>query len=133
MTFDPATFLNTSFSDANDTKMIPIPAGDWLALAEKVDIIPWAKKDGSASGLKLQVIWEVQDEAVKVTDRLESITIRMAQVRDKVNALHYRLNGPVPENSKAESDKLAGNILPNLLTDQEELLAQILSKLESLV
>lgn len=65
MSFDPSTFLNQSFDEANDTKVTPCPVGEYIALAEKVDVQTWQKKDGSASGLKLQVLWEIQDENVK--------------------------------------------------------------------
>lgn len=80
-TFDPATFLNQTIDSANDTKVIPVPASEYLAIATKVDIKPWAKKDGSESGLKLEIIWEVQDENVKALIGREP-TVKQDQMLD---------------------------------------------------
>jgi hypothetical protein len=64
-TFDPTAFLNATFEGANDTTIIPAPEGEWLAVADKVEVKQWSKKDGSASGLKLAVLWDIQDDAAK--------------------------------------------------------------------
>ena len=63
MSFDPTTFLNTTIEESNDTKITPCPAGEYLAVASKVDAKPWASKDSSSSGVRLEVTWEI--EAVK--------------------------------------------------------------------
>jgi hypothetical protein len=65
MSFDPTTFLNQTLDQANDTKITPCPVGEYLAIAEKVDVKPWSSKDGSSSGLKVNILWEIQDENVK--------------------------------------------------------------------
>ena len=79
-TFDPATFLNQSFDEALDTKVIPCPAGEYLALAEKVDVKPWAAKDGSSSGLKLEVLWDVQDDAAKELTGRDTLRVPQQQM-----------------------------------------------------
>jgi len=76
MTFDPTTFLNATFTDANDTSVIPCPEGEFLAIADKVDIKPWSKKDGSASGLKLNVLWDVQDAGALEQVGREKLSVR---------------------------------------------------------
>lgn len=81
MSFDPATFLNQTVTDSNDTKVVPVPAAEYLAIATKVDIKPWAKKDGSDSGLKLEIVWEVQDENVKALIGREP-TVKQDQMLD---------------------------------------------------
>ena len=65
MSFDPSTFLNAEYNETNDTKVTPCPVGEYPAIAEKVDVQTWQKKDGSASGLKLNILWDVQDENVR--------------------------------------------------------------------
>lgn len=77
MSFDPSTFLNTTFDEALDTKVVPVPVGEYIALAEKVDVKEWSKADGSSSGLKLEILWDVQDESVK--ELLGRDTIRVVQ------------------------------------------------------
>lgn len=82
MSFDPATFLNATVTDANDTKSIPCPAGEYLAVATKVDIKPWAKKDGSDSGLRVDITWEIQDENVKALLDRDTVKVSQQQMLD---------------------------------------------------
>lgn len=82
MSFDPATFLTMTVEEANDTKITPVPVGEYLAIAEKVDIKPWAKKDGSDSGLKLEIVWEIQDENVKALLGRDKVTCQQQQMLD---------------------------------------------------
>lgn len=71
--FDPVAFAQSTFTEANSTESIPIPAGEYPALAEKADVLSWASKDGSKAGLKLKVLWNVQDDAVReATGRAEN-------------------------------------------------------------
>lgn len=65
MTFDPATFLNATVEGQLDTKVTPCPVGEYLAISDKVDVKTWSSKDGSSSGLKIVVLWDIQDENVK--------------------------------------------------------------------
>lgn len=64
-TFDPTTFLNQSFEGSNDTKIVPCPAGEYLGIADKVEIVPWASRDGTKSGLKAKILWDIQDDNVR--------------------------------------------------------------------
>lgn len=71
--FDPQTFAQATFEESNSTESIPIPAGEFPGLAEKVEILQWQTKDGAKSGLKLQIIWNVADDEVRqVTGRAEN-------------------------------------------------------------
>jgi len=80
--FDPATFLNQTFEGQLDTKMIPCPAGEYLALADKVEVKTWSSKDGSSSGLKLEIIWDIQDENVKKLLDRDSVKVKQDQMLD---------------------------------------------------
>jgi hypothetical protein len=82
MTFDPATFLNQTYDEAMDTKIIPCPAGEYNGLASKVDVKAWSSKDGSSSGLKLVILWEIQDDNVKAITNRNPTIVKQEQMLD---------------------------------------------------
>lgn len=82
MSFDPSSFLNQSFDEALDTKVVPCPVGEYVALAEKVDIKQWAARDGSSSGLKLEILWDIQDENVKALLGRDTVRVPQQQMLD---------------------------------------------------
>lgn len=82
MTFDPTTFLNQSFDEALDTKVTPCPVGEYLGLAEKVEVKPWASRDGSSSGLKLEIVWDIQDDNAKAVTGRDTVRVRQQQMLD---------------------------------------------------
>lgn len=82
MSFDPATFLNQTVEGSNDTTIIPIPVGEYPAIAEKVDVKTWQSRDGSSSGLKLEIVWDIQDDAVKQLTGRETVRSRQQQMLD---------------------------------------------------
>lgn len=82
MSFDPNTFLNTTFEEVNDTKSTPVPAGEYLAISDKVEIKPWASKDGSSSGIKLEIVWDIQDDNVKALLGRDSVKCTQQQMLD---------------------------------------------------
>ncbi len=63
--FDPQAFLSMTFTDANSTSYQPIPVGEYVAVVEAAEIRPWQTKDGSKSGLALDVKWSIDDAGVK--------------------------------------------------------------------
>lgn len=65
MSFDPQSFLDASVSGTNDTKVIPVPVGEYMGIVEKVTPRQWQSKDGSTTGISLDVIWLIEDESVK--------------------------------------------------------------------
>lgn len=81
-TFDPATFLHSTIDEANSTESIPTPEGEYLSICDKVEVKTWQKKDGSDSGLKLELIWDIQDEAVKALLERQKVTVRQDQMLD---------------------------------------------------
>ena len=75
--FSPEQFLDMQVTESNSTELIPIPIGDYLAIADKVEVKQWAKKDDpSVSGLKLQITWAIDDQAVKELLGRDKVTIR---------------------------------------------------------
>ena len=64
-TFDPASLLETTVDAANDTKVIPVPEGEYLAVIDNTKISSWQSKDGASSGLRLDVEYLIDDAAAK--------------------------------------------------------------------
>ena len=70
--FNPEDFLNSSISEANDTKVIPVPVGEYPAIINKAEARIWQSKDGTQSGISLDVLWSIEDAQVKAElDRSE--------------------------------------------------------------
>lgn len=67
MSFDPAAFLDQTTTEANDIVITPCPEGEYMAIVEKVDCQSWQSRDGTKSGLKLKIMWNVDDADVKAT------------------------------------------------------------------
>lgn len=82
MSFDPNTFLNSTYEEANDTKIVPCPAGEYLAIADKVEVKPWASRDGSSSGLKLAILWDIQSDDAKAIVGRDSVKVPQDQMLD---------------------------------------------------
>ena len=77
MSFDPSSFLNLTVTGSNDTKLIPIPIGEYIAVTKDIDIVPWqSKEDTSKSGLKLVVTIAIDDSKVAAATGSESNTVR---------------------------------------------------------
>lgn len=73
--FSPEQFLDMQVNETNDTKITPVPVGEYTALIDKVDVKSWQKKDDpSVSGLKLSVLWQIDDEAVKTLLGRDKVT-----------------------------------------------------------
>ena len=65
MSFDADQFLNSSVTGANSTKVIPVPMGDYQAVIEKITPRQWQSKDGTQTGISLDVFWLIEDQGVK--------------------------------------------------------------------
>ena len=65
MSFDAQAFLDSTVTGSNDTKVIPVPVGEYTGIISKVVPRQWTSKDGTSSGISLDVLWSVEDEAVK--------------------------------------------------------------------
>lgn len=77
-TFDPASFMSSSFTEANDTKFITVPEpqelnkDNYLAVAKTVEAVTWQSHDGKKSGLKLRIGWAIDDAQVSEITGIES-------------------------------------------------------------
>jgi hypothetical protein len=82
MSFDPQSFLDSSINSANDTKVIPVPAGEFTGIVDKVAARQWTSKDGTMSGVTLDVTWLIDDEAVKQELGRPTVTCRQGIMLD---------------------------------------------------
>jgi hypothetical protein len=80
--FDPQAFLDAAYTESNDTKLIPVPVGEYAALIEKVTPRTWQSKDGTQSGVALDVEWLIEDQEVKSFLGRETIKCRQGLMLD---------------------------------------------------
>lgn len=85
MSFDAQSFLSASVSSANDTKVIPVPVGEYQAIIEKVVPRQWQSKDGTQTGVALDVYWLVEDAEVKAFLGRDTVTVRQGIMLDTIN------------------------------------------------
>lgn len=86
-TFDPNTFLDMTTEESNSTVMIPVPAGEFTAVIEKVEARPWtSRKDPSKSGMTLDVTWNIDDAGVKELLGRDKVTVRQGIMLDLSDA-----------------------------------------------
>lgn len=63
--FDPNSFAQMTFTEANSTESVPIPVGEWEGLIDKSEITTWqSKTDSSKAGLRCTLLVNVTDPAV---------------------------------------------------------------------
>lgn len=84
--FNPDTFLQATSTEANDTKKIPCPAGEYIAIAEKVEARQWQSKDGLKSGIALDITWAIDDPAVKEVVGRDNVQVRQGLMLDMLES-----------------------------------------------
>lgn len=63
--FDPKTFATMTFTEANSTESVPVPAGEWNFDITKAEVTSWqSKQDPSKAGLKLSLTLTTEDPAI---------------------------------------------------------------------
>lgn len=81
--FDPNQFAEMTVSEANSTVSIPVPAGEYLAVAEKVEIRQWTStKDPSKAGLTCDITWNIDDPNVKALLERDKVTVKQGIMLD---------------------------------------------------
>lgn len=81
--FSPEQFLDMQVTESNDTKIIPVPVGEYTAVAEEVKCRQWqSKKDPSMSGLTLDIKWSIDDSAVKELLGRDKVTVNQGIMLD---------------------------------------------------
>ena len=81
--FNPEQFLDQQFTEANDTKLVPVPVGEYTAIAGEVKCRQWqSKADPSKSGVTLDVTWSLDDGAVKELLGRDKVTVKQGLMLD---------------------------------------------------
>ena len=80
--FDADSFLQSSVTGANDTKIIPCPVGEYAAIIDKINARQWQSTDGSKTGITLDVTWLVQDAGAQQATGREQVTVRQGIMLD---------------------------------------------------
>lgn len=81
--FDPKAFLDMTYNEANDTKRIPVPAGEHVAIITKVDTRTWqGREDPSKSGIALDVTYEIDSPQVKEALGRDKVTVTQGIMLD---------------------------------------------------
>jgi hypothetical protein len=74
--FDPDSFLNAEVQGEMSTKLIPAPVGEYMGIVDDVKARTWQSKDGSSSGVALDVSWSIEDENVKQLVKRDKVVVR---------------------------------------------------------
>jgi len=83
MLFDPQQFLEAQVTEANDTKSIPVPEGDFVAIIKEAKARQWtSKSDSSKSGLALDVVWSIDSPEVKTLLGRDEVTVKQGIMLD---------------------------------------------------
>jgi hypothetical protein len=85
MSFDPDQFLNAAVSGSNSTKVIPVPMGTYQGVIEKVVPRQWQSKDGSQTGISLDVFWLIEDQGVKEFLGRDTVVCKQSIMLDVAN------------------------------------------------
>lgn len=81
--FDPNTFLEMSVTDANSTSATPVPAREYTAFIDEVKARPWQSKDDpSKAGMALDILWNIDDAAVKAELERDKVTVKQGIMLD---------------------------------------------------
>lgn len=85
--FNPDQFLDMQFEGQNDTKVVPVPAGEYTAMIEEVKVRQWqGKADPLKSGLTLDIQWSIDDPSVKELLGRDKVTVKQGIMLDLTDA-----------------------------------------------
>jgi len=86
MSFDAQSFLDSAVAGSNDTKITPVPVGEYTGIVKSVAARQWSSKDGTKSGVTLDVTWTIEDEAVRQELNRKEISCRQGIMLDLTSA-----------------------------------------------
>lgn len=85
--FDPKQFLEQAVSGANDTKIVPVPVGEYTAIVDSVEARPWqSKNDSSKAGMALDLKWSIDDMKVREFLGRDTVTVKQGIMLDFTDA-----------------------------------------------
>lgn len=81
--FDPTAFLDAvQTTEAGSTVSIPVPVGEYTAVISGVKARPWQSRDGTKSGLALDVTYDIDSPEVKQLLGRPKVTITQGIMLD---------------------------------------------------
>lgn len=124
MSFDAQSFLDSAVTASNDTKIIPCPVGEYQGLIEKIAPRQWQSKDGTQTGIAVDIFWSIEDQSVKSALGRDSVIVKQGLMLDTTptgsldtstgkNVGLGRLREAVGKNTPG--DAFAFNMLPGLM------------------
>lgn len=82
MSFDANAFLSATISAANDTVALPVPVGDYFGIITEVKPRQWQSKDGTKTGVAIDLTWLIEDENVKQYLGRDTVTVKQGIMLD---------------------------------------------------
>lgn len=81
--FNPEEFLDQQILESNSTQAVPVPVNEYVAVVADVKTRQWTKKDDpSVTGIALDLIWELDDQAVKELLDRDKVTVKQGVMLD---------------------------------------------------
>jgi hypothetical protein len=81
--FDPAAFLDATTNEAGSTESVPVPEGEYTGIIKSITPRQWSKKDDpTVSGLAFDVLYELEDDALKALLERKVVTIKQGFMMD---------------------------------------------------
>ena len=87
-TFDPQLYMDQSWDQSNDTKLTPIPDGEYPCIIEPgtVEFKTWQSRDGTKNGIKLAMRLNVDSPEVRQTLGRDKVTVRYEVMIDTLES-----------------------------------------------
>lgn len=76
--FDVQTLVDIQIEGSNSTSAVPVPEGEYIATIKEFKPRPWSSKDGTMSGVSLDVSWEVEDANVTAVTGRDKNTVKQS-------------------------------------------------------
>jgi len=122
--FDADSFLQSSTTEANDTKIIPCPPGEFAAIIDKITPKQVQFNGGTETRIVLDVQWLIEDAGAKAATGRDVVTVKQAIFLDTTptggldmaqgkNVALGRLREAVGKNTPGEPFSFA--MLPGLM------------------
>lgn len=81
--FDPDLFLSSQIDATLDTRMFPVPVGEYLAVIEDIKPRIQNSKDGTQQWLIFDIVWNIDDQKVRADLGREKVTSRQSLFIDR--------------------------------------------------
>ena len=85
--FSPEQFLDMQINESNDTKIVPVPVGEYFAVVKEVKARPWqSKADLSKAGIALDIQWSLDDASVRSLLGRDEVSVKQGVMLDMSEA-----------------------------------------------